>query len=167
MTTVPDLALNSEALASDARGVFPEDAVLNSALRSFVFGSFSLHPERQLVLKGETPLKVGGRAFDILTALVERAGEIVRKEELIARVWPGVFVEDSNLKVHMAILRRALGEDVANPRYIATVVGRGYRFVAPVTMFRRTPRRPETPSPWSHPAMAWPAAASDPFIGVL
>ena len=78
------------------------------------------------------PVRIGGRALDILTALVERPGELVSKRELISRVWPDTVVEEGNLKVNMAALRRALGEGPGAAQYIATVIGRGYRFVAPV-----------------------------------
>jgi DNA-binding winged helix-turn-helix (wHTH) protein len=104
-------------------------------LRTFRFGPFLLQPERQLLLKLDAPVRIGGRALDLLTLLVERAGELVSKQELISRAWPDTFVEDGNLKVNIAGLRRALGECPAGPRFIATVIGRGYRFVAPVDAF--------------------------------
>ena len=100
--------------------------------RSFAFGPFVLIPERQLLLQGEAPVRIGGRALDILTALVERPGEVVSKRELTARVWPNFTVEESNLKVNVAALRRALGQRPDSAQFIATVVGRGYRFIAPV-----------------------------------
>jgi DNA-binding winged helix-turn-helix (wHTH) protein len=100
--------------------------------RSFAFGRFTLVPERQLLLRGDAPLRIGGRALDLLTALVERPGEVVSKRELMARVWAGVVVDEGSLKVNMAALRRALGDDPAAAQYIATVTGRGYRFVASV-----------------------------------
>ena len=78
--------------------------------RSFAFGPFVLIPERQLLLKGEAPVRIGSRALDILTALVERPGELVSKRELMARAWPNTIVDEGNLKVNMAALRRALGE---------------------------------------------------------
>ncbi|MDH6265407.1 putative ATPase/DNA-binding winged helix-turn-helix (wHTH) protein [Rhizobium sp. SG_E_25_P2] len=99
--------------------------------RAYAFGPFVLVPERQQLMEGETPVRIGGRALDILTLLVERPGEVVEKRDLLARVWPGMSVDDANLKVNMGIVRRALGES-APPKYIATVVGRGYRFIAPV-----------------------------------
>ena len=102
------------------------------APRFFAFGPFVLVPERQLLLHGDAPVRIGGRALDILTALVEHAGEIVSKRELIARAWPNRLVDEGNLKVNMAALRRLLGEGPGAPRYIATIVGRGYRFVASV-----------------------------------
>lgn len=100
---------------------------------SAMFGPFRLCPRQRLLLEGNTPLHIGGRALDILVALVERAGELVTKQELVARVWPGLVVDDSNLKVHVAALRRTLHDGKAGNRYICTVSGRGYSFVAPVT----------------------------------
>lgn len=104
----------------------------NDRPRSFSFGPFLLVPERQLLLQADAPVRIGGRALDILAALVERPGEPVSKHELMARVWPKTVVEDCNLKVNIAALRRALGDEPGMARYIATVTGRGYRFVAPV-----------------------------------
>lgn len=101
--------------------------------RSYSFGPFMLFPERQLLVEGEEPVRIGGRALDLLTVLVERPGEVVGKRELLSRVWPGISVDEANLKVNMAVIRRALGENANPPNYIATVVGRGYRFIAPVS----------------------------------
>jgi predicted ATPase/DNA-binding winged helix-turn-helix (wHTH) protein len=78
------------------------------------------------------PVQLGSRAFDILAILVERAGEIVGKEEMIARAWPQTFVEEANLKIQVSALRRALGDGQGGRRYVITVPGRGYNFVAPV-----------------------------------
>lgn len=103
-----------------------------AAPRAFAFGQFVLHPERQLLLKCGSPVRIGGRALDLLTALVERPGQLLDKQALVSRAWPTTFVDAANLKVNMASLRRALGENHASPRYIATVIGRGYRFIAPV-----------------------------------
>ena len=96
------------------------------------FGDFRLLPAEQLLLEAGKPLRLGGRALDILIALVERPGVLVTKEELIARVWPSTFVDEGNLRVHLSALRRALGDGQAGVRYIASVPGRGYQFVAPV-----------------------------------
>lgn len=102
------------------------------AQRCFAFGPYLLRPEQQLLLKRKARVRIGGRALDILTALVEKPGELVDKRTLISRVWPNVYVEETNLKVNVAGLRRALEDDPCVPRFIATVVGRGYRFIAPV-----------------------------------
>ena len=85
-----------------------------------------------MLLEGETLVRLGSRALEILAGLVERPGELVSKDELTARVWSNTVVEESNLKVNVCALRRALGEGQPGGRYIATVSGRGYRFVAPV-----------------------------------
>jgi DNA-binding winged helix-turn-helix (wHTH) protein len=65
---------------------------------------------------------------------VERAGEVVGKDELIARVWPNIFVDESNLKTQVCVLRRVLDESTPGKRYIVTIPGRGYNFVAPVSV---------------------------------
>ncbi|WP_306392441.1 ATP-binding protein [Telluria beijingensis] len=97
----------------------------------YTFGPFALYPARKLLVRGETPVALGGRAFDLLVALVTRAGEVVSHHELVEAVWPHAVVEENGLRVHMSALRKALGESAAE-RYVATVPGRGYRFVTPV-----------------------------------
>ncbi len=94
------------------------------------FGPFRLFPAERRLLKGETPVQIGSREFDILIALVERAGEVVTKRELFARVWPDVVVEESSLRVHVAGLRKVLADGQDQTRYIVNVPGRGYSFVA-------------------------------------
>lgn len=98
----------------------------------FRFGPFRLIPSERLLAKGNEPVVLGGRALDILIALVERAGELVSHRELVKRVWADVVVEESNLRYHIAALRRALGDGREGARYIANVPGRGYSFVASV-----------------------------------
>ena len=105
-----------------------------SAERALSFGPFRLLPAEQLLLEGETPVHLGSRALEILIALVESPGELVSKDALMARVWPRTVVEESNLKVHVAALRRALGDGRPGHRYVVTVPGRGYRFVARVEL---------------------------------
>jgi predicted ATPase/DNA-binding winged helix-turn-helix (wHTH) protein len=98
------------------------------------FGPFRLFAAERQLKKGDEALQLGGRALDTLIALVERAGEVVTQGELISRVWPDVTVEEANLRVHIASLRKALGDGHEGARYIVTVAGRGYSFVAPVTL---------------------------------
>jgi DNA-binding winged helix-turn-helix (wHTH) protein len=105
---------------------------ITAAPHAFAFGEFVLTPERQSLMRLDRPVRIGGRALDLLTALVERPGELLDKQTLMARAWPTTFVESTNLKVNMASLRKALGERHVAPQFIATVVGRGYRFIAPV-----------------------------------
>jgi DNA-binding winged helix-turn-helix (wHTH) protein len=97
------------------------------------FGPFRLFSAERLLEKAGEPLQLGGRALDILIALVERAGEVVSRKELIWRVWPDVIVEEANLRVHVSHLRKALGDGRDGARYVANIPGRGYCFVAPVT----------------------------------
>src|ERR1700745_3468437 len=96
------------------------------------FGPFRLLADQRLLLEGDRPVRLGSRAFDILTVLVERSGEVVGKEQLIARAWPQTFVEESNLKIQMSALRRALGDGHGGNRYVVTIPGRGYNFVASI-----------------------------------
>jgi DNA-binding winged helix-turn-helix (wHTH) protein len=98
----------------------------------FSFGPFRLIPEQQVLLEDGKPVSVGARGLELLRVLVEHSGKLVSKDELIACIWPDTCVSESNLKVQIAALRRALGEGRRGERYVATVNGRGYRFVAPV-----------------------------------
>ena len=91
------------------------------------FNSFRFFPARRMLYEDDRPLRLGSRAIDILHVLLERAGETVTKDQLIARAWPNTVVEEGNLRVHVAALRKMLGE-----RHIENVVGRGYCFITPV-----------------------------------
>ena len=102
----------------------------------FKFGSFELFPARRLLLKGGRIVKVRSRALDLLVALVENAGRVIAKNELMSVVWSNVVVEDSNLRVHIAALRRLLGDDGLESRYIVHVARRGYVFVVPISFTR-------------------------------
>jgi predicted ATPase/DNA-binding winged helix-turn-helix (wHTH) protein len=101
-----------------------------AAERLVSFGPFHLLPAQRLLLEGDKPVRLGSRALDILIALVERPGELVGKDELMARVWPNTVVEESNLKFQISALRRTLG---GGNRYLVNIPGRGYCFTAPVT----------------------------------
>ncbi len=98
----------------------------------FSFGPFRLIPRRHLLMCEGRPVKLGARSFELLHLLVQRNGQLVGKDELIAAAWPDTFVHTGNLKVNMSALRRALGDTQAQPAFVATIPGRGYRFVAPV-----------------------------------
>lgn len=95
------------------------------------FGPFRLFVTERLLKKDDESLPIGGRALDLLIALVNRPGEVLTHKELIAQVWPGLTVEEANLRVHIATVRKLLGEGRDGARYIANVAGRGYCFVAP------------------------------------
>jgi predicted ATPase/DNA-binding winged helix-turn-helix (wHTH) protein len=94
------------------------------------FGPYTLHRSQKLLLDNGNPVRLGNRALDILIALVDRAGEVVSKEELIAFVWPRTVVEENGLRVQVTALRKALGDGQAGARYIINHAGRGYCFVA-------------------------------------
>ena len=113
------------------------DRAGHSPRQEICFGPFRLLPSRRLLLEDDKPVHIGSRALDLLIALVERPGELVSKTELIAKVWPHTFVGECNLKVHIGALRRALADGKAGNRYISTVIGRGYSFVAPVAQSAR------------------------------
>ena len=102
------------------------------------FGPFRLiEQERRLERDGQA-IKIGSRALDLLLALVERVGEVVCKEELIARLWPDTTVEGSGIRVHVAALRKALGGGQQGKSYVTNVPGRGYRFVVPISHSSRS-----------------------------
>ncbi|WP_187395071.1 ATP-binding protein [Pigmentiphaga aceris] len=103
----------------------PEDTV-------FAFGPFRLIPAQRLLEEDNNPVRLGGRAFDLLLALVRRAGDIIGKDELITAVWRDLVIDESGLRVQMAALRKALGEHRTGVRHIATVSQRGYSLVTPV-----------------------------------
>ena len=104
------------------------------------FDEFRLSPTERLLSKDGKPIELGGRAFDILVALAERAGQVVSKNELIDIVWPDTTVEEGSLRFHIASLRKALGDGDSGARYVTTVYGGGYCLVAPVV---RSGPRPE------------------------
>lgn len=96
------------------------------------FGPFLFHPARRVLLSAGEPVRLGSRALDILAVLVERAGEIVGKDQLMRSVWPSAVVEEGALRVHMTALRKALGEGQSGARFITNVPMRGYCLVVPV-----------------------------------
>lgn len=100
--------------------------------RLYSFGPFTFYLSRRLLLDGDQPVRLGSRALDTLIVLLDKAGAVVGKDELIAKVWPDTFVEDNNIKVHISSLRRVLGDGRDGRRYIVTIAGRGYSFVEPV-----------------------------------
>ena len=106
--------------------------------RAFNFGSFELNPERSLLLRDGIPVRLGSRAFALLMALIENAGQVVSSEVLTARVWPNTSVSESNLRVHLAAIRKVLIEDDQDADTIVTIPGVGYRFALPVSVQKAT-----------------------------
>jgi DNA-binding winged helix-turn-helix (wHTH) protein/Tol biopolymer transport system component len=101
-------------------------------VRSCRFDRFTIDPARRQLLRDGAPVPLNSKTFDVLLTLVEHRGELITKEDLLARVWPDQMVEEGNLTVHVSALRKALGERRGEHRYIVTVPGRGYTFVADV-----------------------------------
>jgi predicted ATPase/DNA-binding winged helix-turn-helix (wHTH) protein len=97
------------------------------------FGPFELNVAERSLKKANQVIPLGGRAYDILIALLGNAGGVVGKAELIARAWPDVTVEEGSLRVHLSALRKALGDGQFGNKYIASIQGHGYSFIAPVT----------------------------------
>jgi predicted ATPase/DNA-binding winged helix-turn-helix (wHTH) protein len=97
------------------------------------FGPFSLIASERLLTREGAPMEVGARSLDALIALVSRPNEVISKRELLAQVWPGIVVDESSLRFHIASLRKALRDGEDGARYITTIPGRGYCFVAPVS----------------------------------
>lgn len=85
----------------------PAEDVSNGVIA--FFGPFQLDAPNRLLLRGQKPIAIGDRALDLLTVLVENAGQIMGRRELIGRVWPDVVVEEGSLRLHLYNLRKALG----------------------------------------------------------
>jgi len=109
-----------------------EDIAPDTSHRRIAFGPFCLSPGERLLTRDGVPVDIGGRSLDLLAVLVEQPGRVLSKRDLLKRVWPDVVVEDGSLRFHLAGLRKILGDGEAGARYIATQVGVGYAFVAPV-----------------------------------
>src|ERR1700750_1685578 len=97
------------------------------------FGPFELNVAERSLRKANQVIPLGGRAFDILIALLENAGQVVGKAELIARAWPDVTVEEGSLRVHPSALPKALGYCQFGNKYLTRIQGHGDSFIAPVT----------------------------------
>jgi predicted ATPase/DNA-binding winged helix-turn-helix (wHTH) protein len=130
--SIRSASVESDEPATPGKPVEPMHAVLT-------FGPFRLTPGRRELLENGTPVRLGSRAFDILVALVEQAGNVLSNMELMARVWHKTVVEPGALRVHMAGLRKVLGDGRAGHRYIINVPLQGYCFVAPVSRSNEQP----------------------------
>ncbi len=123
-----------------ARAARPKASVIHAGISAAAgesdeavsFGPFVLKPAQRMLLHEGKAVPLGSRSLDILCLLVERAGQIVGKDEILARVWPTTYIADGNLRVHVAGLRKALGDGRDGQRYIVNVPNRGYSFVEAV-----------------------------------
>src|SRR4030095_14643166 len=100
--------------------------------KCFKFADFELDGPKRLLRKHGETVTLTSKSFDLLSVLLDRHSEVVSKDELLEAVWPGQFVEEGNLTVHISTLRKVLGEGKNEHRFIVTVPGRGYSFVAAV-----------------------------------
>lgn len=144
-----------EAAAIQSVGYKMSDKTPDIAIHSpehFAFGPFVLSPRTRALTRKGIPVRLGGRAFDLLVALVSAAGQVVSKKDLIARVWPDVVVEEGSLRFHMVAVRKALSDGASDSRYITNVAARGYSFVAPVSAIHLQPSEPAV-----EPSVAGPA----------
>ena len=108
----------------------------DAATSEILFGPFRLLPAQFLLMEGDKPVHLGSRALELLIVLLGRPGELVSKQELMARVWPNTFVEPANLTVHISALRRTLRDGRDGNRFIINIPGRGYCFVMPIRQRR-------------------------------
>lgn len=124
----------------------------------FEFGPFRLCPTTRVLQQHDSDVALGSRAFDILVALVENCGSVLTRRELMAIAWPGLVVEESNVRVQVANLRKVLGCGRDGARYIASIAGRGYCFAAPVQRIANADEPPaakargatQPQKPWPH-----------------
>ena len=118
---------------------------------AFSFGPFCVLPHARRLERDGARAQLGSRAFDILCILIGRQGEVVSKAELMEKAWPGLTVEESSLRFHIAQLRRVLGGNQDGEAYVTNVAGRGYCFVAPVDRTASSPGRIDPVDEAPHP----------------
>jgi DNA-binding winged helix-turn-helix (wHTH) protein/pimeloyl-ACP methyl ester carboxylesterase len=123
---------------------FSENMSSERANPVFEFGPFRLEVREHRLVRGDQATSLTGKAFNTLCVLVERHGQLVSKQELMAAVWPGTSVEENNLDRNISTLRKVLGEQINGESYIETVPRMGYRFVAPVSESASKPALPAT-----------------------
>src|SRR5215469_8177849 len=111
--------------------------------RLCAFGPYRLDFERRRLLRGTELVPIPQKSLEILLVLVDHHGEVVSKDELMQSVWADAFVEEANLTQNIFVLRKALGEGPKENRYIATIPGRGYRFVATLDDPQEMPEQDE------------------------
>jgi Tol biopolymer transport system component/DNA-binding winged helix-turn-helix (wHTH) protein len=129
------------------------------------FGPFVLDPASRLLLREEQPVPVTTKVFETLVVLVENRGRVVTKDELLLRLWPDTTVEEANLAQNISILRKALEDNPKDHRYIATIPGRGYCFVADVAEIAK--QNMAWPSANGQPSNEEPSANKEPLVNKL
>ena len=126
----------------------------------YEFGPFRLEASEGLLLKDGEQVPLSPKSFEVLCILVRRSGHLVTKEEILRKVWPDSFIEESNLARNIYLLRKTLGCGTEEQTYIKTVPRKGYRFIADVIVARAN----DDPVTTEHPAPTLPATEVDPAI---
>jgi eukaryotic-like serine/threonine-protein kinase len=108
--------------------------MINKQRNLYEFDQFRIDPARRQLLRDNRPVPLQPKAFDVLLALVQQSAAVVSKDDLLRTVWPGTYVEESNLSQTIFVLRRTLGDSAEKSRYIVTVPGRGYCFAEKVNV---------------------------------
>jgi DNA-binding winged helix-turn-helix (wHTH) protein/Tol biopolymer transport system component len=121
--------------------------MFNGTKELYEFGPFRLDPGERLLTRDGVPLELTPKVFDTLLVLIQNSGRLLEKRELMERIWPDSFVEQSNLAQSISILRKVLGESRLDHRYIQTAPGHGYRFVLPVRAIHCPLEEPVSNSP--------------------
>ena len=150
-----EVRTGSSSLAGSSDGGTVGANERQTAPTAISFGAFTLYPCARVLERDGARIALGSRALDILIVLTEHAGEVVGHKELIRRVWRGLVVTPSSLRVHVAGLRRVLREAAGSHQYIANVPSQGYCFVAPISRleFKKLSRAvPEPSEPATPPA---------------
>lgn len=100
----------------------------------YSFAEFEVDAKKRLLLKNAQTIPLNSKAFELLLVLIENHGEVLSKTKLLDKVWEGQFVEENNLTVHISALRKIFGEKKGEHQFIATIPGKGYKFVADVRL---------------------------------
>jgi DNA-binding winged helix-turn-helix (wHTH) protein len=136
--------------------------------RLYEFGPFVLNANEHLLTSNGTPVPLPPKAFDLLVTLVEKNGRLVTKNDLIESVWQGASIEEGNIPYSVSLVRKALGDDAASPRYVATVSKQGYRFIAPIIALTESPNgQPTIETETENGASHLQAASLEPTSGSL
>src|SRR5688572_5326352 len=103
----------------------------------YEFADFRVDAKKRLLFRGDEQISLTPKVFETLLTFLEHPGEVLEKDRLMKLLWADSFVEESNLAQNVAVLRKALGEDSKQHRFVLTIPGRGYRFVADVSRVQR------------------------------
>jgi Tol biopolymer transport system component/DNA-binding winged helix-turn-helix (wHTH) protein len=127
-------------------GVSAGSILAGTLMTSFQVGDWRVYPSLNRMSRGADDVRIEPKVMRVLECLAEKPGEVVSRDELVERIWPRVFVTDDVLHRTIRELRRAFGDDTANPKYIETIRKRGYRLIAPVGPVQRETVAPVEPA---------------------